>query len=203
MNEEVRFLTMQELCIKLRISDDCARRMLKDGKLVGMKLATGEWRIVDPGHKFEAYVRGLEAHLQHVPLLTTQEVSELTGYCFFYIHQLVGAGKLKPEARQGNRAMLLFTVDEVRRFMWERQKIKRPRRYTVKLEQLVRWAKRVLEPDPVESSGESLKDEMYEIAIQIMRLPEPVRSQSLADLYRKLDFAELIVRVGREQSQGS
>ena len=191
MSEEVKFLTMAELCIKLRISDDAARRMLKDGKLVGMKLATGEWRVVDPGPKFEAYLRGVEEHLLHVPLLTVDEVVAVTGYNYFHVHRLVGQGKLKPEGRT-KRTALLFTVAEVRRFLWEKKKLKRPQRYTVKLEQVVRWAIQILAPYR-EATAAVVKDEMHETAVQILKLPEPVRSQSLAELFQKLDLAQWMV----------
>lgn len=202
MTEEVRFLTMAELCVKLRISDEAARRMLKAGTLVGIRTARrgahgGEWRVVDPGPRFEEYLRSLEDRLTYVPLLSTREVAEVCGIKnFIYIHELVKKGKLKPEGRDGKRKVLLFSVATVRKFMWETQRLSRPRRYDVKIAQLVQWAKQRLEQPPGASSPAG-PDPLEETIDRILKLPEPARSQSLLAIFRKLDKVQLMVQATR------
>lgn len=202
-SDDIQFLTIKELCVKFRISYDTATEMLKQGLLTGIRLpkkgGKGDWRVVDPGAQFEDYLQSLHERLLHVPLLSTREVAEVVGTHFIYILDRVKQGKIKPEARYGKKRELRFTVAEVRRFMWETHRLARPRRCEVKIEQLIRWAKQRLEPLRAAPAPE--KDEMEALVDQILRLPEPARSQSLQALFRKLDKVQLIVQAATKQPQ--
>jgi excisionase family DNA binding protein len=52
---EQDFLTIGEVCERLRLSDSTVRRMLKDGRLAGVRIA-GRWRV--PRAALEAYLGG-------------------------------------------------------------------------------------------------------------------------------------------------
>lgn len=52
---EQDFLTITEVCEHLRLSDSTVRRMLRDGRLAGVRIA-GRWRI--PRAAVEAYLGG-------------------------------------------------------------------------------------------------------------------------------------------------
>lgn len=191
---------MSELCVKLRISDEAARAMLKAGTLVGIRTARkgklgGDWRIVDPGHRFEAYLRSLEEHLLHIPLLSAHETAQIIGTSYDYLHHIVLNGKIKPMATEGKRRLHLYSVAEIRRYLWERQKIARPKKKTVLLARLVEWGRQILEQQNQENaSGGYVKDEMDELATQILKLPEPARSQSLRELFLKMDKARCVIQ---------
>lgn len=193
MPEEVRFLTLTELCFKLRISDDCARGLLAEKRLTGMRLRNGEWRIVDPGQRFERYIQEMDEHLVHVPLLSSQEVATILGKHPVYVRALVKQKKLIPATQEGKRRLNRFTVAEVRRFLISRQKIKHHQGCCVKIELLIQWAKQFLEQPNAESVPATV-DEIDQMVTQILKLREPDRSRSLQALFLKLDKTDQIVR---------
>ena len=91
--------------------------------------------------------------------------------------------------------MKLFTIAEVRRYLWWREKSKRRKLGTrvIKLQRVVAWAKTVLEHE-LHSDAERVqaRDELnYEIDA-ILAMPEPQRTLSLVDLWEKLDKVEYI-----------
>jgi predicted DNA-binding transcriptional regulator AlpA len=205
---EVSFLTMSELCIKFRISRSSALRMLKTGMLVGMRLPNREWRVVDRGAKFEEYLRSLDRHVEHVPLLNVREVAEVLGYSVDAVYKLVSRGELKSEGRKGARQELMFTVAELRRFLESRQKIARPPRVIVPMEVVLVWTKACLtaktSTDTEPTNWAIAKDEMNAMVTQILLLREPERTQSMMDLFGKLDIsrsvADIVLKV---QNSGS
>jgi len=185
--------------------------MLKSGKLVGDRLNNGEWRIVDLGAKFEQYLRSLDKHLEHVPLINVREVAEVLGYSVDAVYKLVSRGELKPEGRKGARQELMFTVAELRRFLESRQKIARPPRVIVPMEVVLVWTKACLtaktSKDTEPANWSVAKDEMNATVTQILLLREPERTQSMMDLFRKLDMArsvaDIVLKAQNSESAGS
>lgn len=201
---EVKFLTLQELCIKLRVSESAARRMLKDGKLVGIKLANGEWRICDPGQRFEQYLHELNEHLLHVPTLNVREAAELIGCTHLHVYKLVKRKKLVPGLREGKRREMFFTVAEVRRHLQEKQKLARPSLVTVQMRELIEWSHRLLKKDDAENAENARRpvdDRLEKLVDKIFSLPEPQRTSSLLELFRKLEKARVVIDAEMQADQ--
>lgn len=202
--DEVKYLSLSELCFKLKISDSTAKSMLKDGRLTGIKVGKrnrGEYRIVDPGPKFEAYLRSLEERTLHLPLLSAHEAAEVVGTSYYYLHQLIKKGQIKPMARVGKLRVHLFTVAEIRRYLMAKQKLARPRKKLVRLERLIQWAKQILAQQNGETVSTAALDEMAVEVDRILKLPEPVRSQSLQALFLQLDRAQLMVQASTHKPE--
>lgn len=203
---EVRFLTMQEICIQLRISPHKARRLLNTKFLAGMKVPGaggkhGQWRIVDPGPKFERWLREEEEHRFHVPLLSLREVADITGLTYNAIRCLVARGKIKSAFREGKRREHRFTVAEVRRLIRERELLVRPGKKTVQLRKLVEWGKSYLEElrkESAENTQDPVKDQLAEALANILELPQPERTQSLLAFFNKVDGAGLLLDTVRK-----
>jgi len=182
--------------------------MMESGVLQGFKVGRnagkGEWRIVDIGQRFEEYLESLENHLAHVPLLSTAEVAEVTGYSILYIQQLVKLKKIKPTRgfikwHTGGSQQKMFTVAEVRKYLWAREKRQRQGRRIVKIERIVRWASTLMDEERKNTiAGTQVIDEIGEELEAILSLPNPERTHSLQELWWKLDGVSLMIQAARD-----
>lgn len=208
-----RFLTVEEFSIKYRISREAIMKFLHQGKLVGVKFPGHrmQWRLLDPGQKFEDYLQSLDERLAHIPLLTTQEVAALAGIQTRTVFRLIQHGKLTPahKVRIGPSMVSMFTVANVRNYLWKRSGYGKPKgqggflktipRRTVHIERIIAWAKILTDQSLAKSQIRSLAlDEMDQEINEILKLPEPARSHSLNDLWKKVDKVQYIAKMVRE-----
>lgn len=204
---EQQFLTVSEAAIKFKLTEKVVRFMLKDGRLTGFKVRTGEWRIVDPGPIFQKYLDELPEHLVHVPLLSSREAAAVLGITHVNLRQFVFHGKLKPAQKVKGKNWIqrnMFTVGELRRFLWKKEKRDRRGTRQVMIAQLIRWAKDLLDKERAQTAAPIVAEDKLYLEIQeIMKLPELQRIQSLRELWEKLDVVAHIRSVAAPLSPSS
>lgn len=203
---EPQWLTMEEAQLKFKVGYSAIVSMIKSGTLQAMKVGRhsgGNWRILDVTPEFFQRQQEAAEHVLHVPLLSTAEVAEVTGHTVLYVQQLVAQRRLKP-VNPGKFSSFatgtkLFTVAEVRRFLFKKEKVKRAGRRVVKIDRLITWAKVLLDQQRREAAeGLVVKDELFQLLQDIMSLPAQERMASLRELWMKLDLVEAM-RLANEQ----
>lgn len=199
---EPQWLTMDEAQIRFKRSYDGILSMIEDGSLQAMKIGRtagcGSWRILDPTPEFlEKRKAAEEEHIFHIPLLTIHEAAEVLGTTPLNVRQMVFRGQLKydtpgkfgKEARQ-----CYFTVAEIRRFLWKKEKRQRQGRRVVKINRVIQWAKVLMDQERAKTTeGYRAKDEIYELLEEIMALPAEQRLASLRHTWRQFDLVQAMV----------
>ena len=194
---------MAETELNLRLSWNEVVRLLKEGKLLGMKVGRGRgrWRIADPGPKFAQMLKEREEHIVHVPLLTTAEAAEIIGITVGSLQMAVKERRLAP-AESVNGKPKMFTVAEVRRYLWKKEKRNRARRKTIRIERVIQWAKILLDEQRKGSSEELVvRDELNTLIQDILQLQEPQRTSSLVDLWNKFETVGYLASLAVESPE--
>lgn len=198
---EPTWLTMEEACFKFKVGSVSIKSMIKNGVLqslrVGTQAGVGQYRILDVTPEFAQRQAEAEEHIVHVPLLSTAEVAEVTGHTVLYIQQLVKQRRLKPinpgKFSSFATGTKLFTVAEVRRFLFKKEKRKRKGRRVVKIDRVVVWAKTLIDEERRKSvEGLVVKDELLQLIESIMELPAAERMTSLRMLWHQLDLVNVM-----------
>ncbi len=190
-----RWLTIFDVCAELRLSRRAVLNMLRHRQLVGYRLprsgrnSWGEWRILDPSAAFARYVSESRRHIEHVPLLSTQETAELLSVSPAAIRQLKRRGCLHG-TKVGTAT--LYSAAEIRRFLLRREKRSRQGKRRVYSPILATWARGLAQRD--ENVGVQVLDSLLHQAIAI---PEPAKSRYVTEIWEHFDAINSLVRSAR------
>jgi len=170
--------------------------MLRSGRLVGYKVPDspsrgkmGAWRILNPGHKFARYIEESKRHLEHVPLLSGGETAEILGVKPGTVRQMKKRRQLQGKA-DGNKT--LYSVQQIRRLLWERERRagRQGRRSYSPI--LVTWARGLVTQDtPVQAQA------LDELLRQAVGVPEPAKSCYVVGLWRHFDAVNSLLLSAR------
>jgi hypothetical protein len=208
-----RWLTFEELCDELRLKPFQVRRLIKNGKVVGIchgknprRLET-DWRYLDPTPKYKRALsllehmtsNTLEIDLGEFPVIGSAEFAELCGFSQDRVRGLIHRKVLKPY-KVGKYS--LFTPQQLRDFLRRREgsinRYKRPSMAT-----LLDWCMRYAQGDRARyiTRDQVRRDDELEGEIrQILRLPEPERSRAMRTFWRRYELAKEFSRAFTEDS---
>ncbi len=188
-----RWLTLFDVCAELRLGSRAVRGMIRRGQLFGYRLPRrgrnkwGEWRILDPSTKFARYVEESRRHIEHVPLLSTCEVAELLAVTPSAVRQLKRRRRLR-----GTKVGMttLYTVAEIRGFLFRRERRTRRGKRTMYSPILVAWARRLAQQD--ENVGVQVLDSLLR---QSVAIPEPAKY--IVEVWAHFDAINSLLRSAR------
>lgn len=186
-----RWLSLQDVCIELRLSQRCVRKLLRDGQLVGYQLARrgrgrGKWRILDPGEKFSRYLHESQFHVEHIPLASNEEVAEILGVKSSTVRQWKKRGKIRGQ-NMGNRTV--YSAIEIRRMLFWRSLHSRGEYSPI----LVEWLRGIVERNLW--SGGDILDSLLRQALPV---PEPQKTRCIVELWDLFDRINRILKYARE-----
>jgi excisionase family DNA binding protein len=190
-----RWLTLFDVCAELRLGRSAVLGMLRHRQLVGFRLPRcgrskwGEWRILDPSAALARYVSESQRHIEHVPLLSTQEAAELLSVSPGAIRQLKRRGRL-----HGTKigTATLYAPAEIRRFLFWRERRSRQGKRKMYSAILVAWARGLAKQD--EHVSVQVLDSLLRQAVAI---PEPAKSQYIVEVWDHFDAINSLLRSAR------
>lgn len=183
-----RWMSFSEVCLELGLGYRAVTKLLQKGILVGYRLPrdgtnkfgknTGQWRILDPGHKFARYIEESKRRIEHVPLLSGREVAEVLGVTPAAIRQLKRRKNIRGQ-KDGN--IVLYTATEIRRLLFKRERSSRDgkRKYSPII---ANWLKSFIEGEEW-----SAAEVLAELMRQAITLPEPIKSRYVVRLWDQFD----------------
>jgi hypothetical protein len=190
-----QWLTLRETCNELRMGGRAVRSLIRRGQLVGFRLPKqgqnrfGAWRILYPGPRFARYLEECKRHVEHVPLLSGREVAELLAVTPGAIRQL----KRRQQLRGTRVGMTTFyTVAEVRRFLFKRERVSRQGARMAYSPILATWARGLAKQD--EYVGVQVLDSLLREAVAI---PEPAKSRYIVEVWAHFDAINALLRSAR------
>ena len=107
-----RILSMLQFEAVYGVGRNSVRKMLKDGRLHGIRTPAG-WRIADPGPTLFERVRRMSNELREICILRGVEVAELLGVSTRRVRQMAEKGVLRYETRGKKRLFRLASVLEI------------------------------------------------------------------------------------------
>jgi DNA-binding transcriptional MerR regulator len=207
-----RWLDFESLCVELQLPAKVVKRLIKEGKLVGICHGRKgryerDWRFLDPSEKYKRALSTQEKLLSFAytvdllayPLLATAEVAVLAGLSQERIRHFVFTGKLKPH-KMGRYS--LYSPDQVRAFLLWRER-KEPTSRRARCEMLLRWCLKALEanPEATMTLAEVRNDDLLEGHLRkLLRQKEPERTRSIQEFWRRYQLGKDVAAVLKAKS---
>ena len=190
------WLTLFETCMELRLGERAVLALVKRGLLVAYRLPRrgrrkwGEWRILDPGAQFARYIQESKRPVEHVGLLSSRDVGEVLGVKPGTVRQMKKRGQI--QGKKVGKATR-YKADEVRRWLFNRERSDRGGGRQVYSPILVRWLRGILAKE--EQIGVQVLDLLLE---QTVALPQPEKSCYVAELWDHFDAINDLLRSGKK-----
>ncbi len=189
-----RWLSFDDVCLELGLGSRAVSTLLRSGALVGYRLPrqgqrgkkNGQWRILDPGHRFARYLEESKRRIEHVPLLSGREIAEVLEVTPAAIRQLRKRKKIRGQ-KVGNT--VLYTAAEIRRVVIQRDRRSRRGKRDSYSPILATWVKRVLSGDQW-VGAEALNQLLW----QAVTLPEPEKTHYIVLLWQQCDLINELLR---------
>lgn len=199
----MRWLTFDELVGELQITPGRAKKLIRQGRIVGYcvgnkrRLET-DWRYVDPSETVKRAITLQEnvfactwrPEIFDFPCISTVEVAALAGIKPITVDINIHRKKLKPH-KMGR--FNLFTPRQVREFLLRRER-KEPRSRRARCESILKWCLESLDKEPAMTRAEVDRDDRLEGMLRkLLRLPEPERTTAIAEFWRRYKLCRDVV----------
>ena len=202
-----RWLTFDELVFELQLSPKRVRKLIREGRLVG--ICTGrkanyatDWRYLDPSEKYKRALEEQEKILSHAhsvdlmefPVISSAEFAQLAGISSSRVRGLVFNRKLLP-TKIGKYS--LFTPNQVREFLLRRERKESTAR-RARCELLLRWCleKITARTEETLTVAQVENDDLLESTLQrLLRLKEPERTRAVQEFWRRYQLARDVAAV--------
>lgn len=197
-----RWLSFGDVCLELGLGSRAVNTLLRSGALVGYRLprqgkrgnkSGGQWRILDPGHKFAEYLQASKRHIEHIALVNGAEVGEVLGVTPAAIRQLRRRKKIR--GQKVGKA-ILYTAAEIRRVLLARERRSSRGKGICYSPILLTWLKRIVSDDEWVGS-----EVLNRLLWQAVALPEPEKTAYIVRLWEHFDrINEILHKIKADQS---